>query len=397
MKNQSSFTVGLSGTSTVPTGAGRLFSKRGMRVLGCQKKRVCACASASSSDPLLLRVARGEEAERTPVWLLRQAGRYMKEFRKYSDVLPFRERSETADIAVELSLQPWRAFKPDGVIMFSDILTPLPALGIDFDVIKGKGPVIPDSIKSMDDVVGLKPMIDPDQTLPFVGEILSTLRKEVKNEATVIGFVGTPWTLAAYSVEGGADRYVKKTKSMMFNEPQILHALLEHISDALVEYCSYQIESGAQVMQLFDSWAHHLTPEQFQVYSLDYVERVIAKLKQRHPETPVLFYVNGCGGKLELLKNCSADVIAIDWGVSVAEARSVLGSERTIQGNVDPMVLFGTEEEIRKAVEHCLEEGGGQGRHILNVGNGVIQGTPEEAVKTFCSIAHQTTSSRVLA
>lgn len=370
---------------------GKVASTKGSGGRGRQGHPRCRCsATEGAKDPLLLRVARGEQAERTPVWLLRQAGRYMKEFRKYSDVLPFRERSETADIAVELSLQPWRAYKPDGVIMFSDILTPLPALGIDFDVVKGKGPIIPNTIKSAQDVEGLRPMIAPDEDLPFVGEILSTLRKEVNNEATVIGFVGTPWTLAAYSVEGGADRYVKKTKTMMFNEPHILHALLDHMSDALVEYCSYQIQSGAQVMQLFDSWAHHLTPEQFQVYSLDYVEKVIAKLKQRHPETPVLFYVNGCGGKLELLRNCSADVIGLDWGVTIAEARAILG-DRTIQGNVDPMVLFGTEEEIVKAVSTCIEEGGTKG-HILNVGNGVIQGTPEDSVKTFCTVAHQSSN-----
>ena len=355
---------------------------------GGRRRRWGGCRAqakgAGGQDPLLLRVARGEKAERTPVWLLRQAGRYMKEFRKYSDVLPFRERSETADIAVELSLQPWRAYKPDGVIMFSDILTPLPALGIDFDVIKGKGPVISNTVRSMDDVVSLRPMLAPDETLPFVGDILSTLRKEVNNEATVIGFVGTPWTLAAYSVEGGANRYCKETKTMMFNDPQVLHALLDHIADALVEYCSYQIESGAQVMQLFDSWAHHLTPEQFQVFSLDYVNKVITKLKERHPETPILFYVNGCGGKLEMLgeSSCKADVVGIDWGVSVKEARSVLGARTCIQGNVDPMVLFGTEDEIKSAVDLCLKEGGHQ-HHILNVGNGVIQGTPEEAVGTL--------------
>ena len=134
-------------------------------------------------------------------------------------------------------------------------------------------------------------------------------------------------------------------------------------------------------MQLFDSWAHHLTPEQFQVYSLDYVEKVITKLKERHPETPVLFYVNGSGGKLEMLRSCSADVIAVDHGVRMKDAREILGSGRTLQGNVDPMTLFGTDEEIKSAVEKCIEEGGS--RHILNVGNGVIQGTPPSSVDTF--------------
>ncbi len=203
-------------------------------------QRCCASgmadgSAAGSRDPLLLRVARGEQAERAPVWLLRQAGRYMKAFRSYSDRLPFRERSETADIAVALSLQPYEAFRPDGVIMFSDILTPLPALGIDFDVIKGRGPVIANPIGDAADVAALRPMTDPDVKLPFVSEILGTLRREVCDATTVIGFVGTPWTLAAYSIEGGADRHLRRTKRLMFKDPAILEALLDHMTDALIE------------------------------------------------------------------------------------------------------------------------------------------------------------------
>ena len=157
--------------------------------------------ASENKDPILLRAARGEEVERPPVWLMRQAGRYMAEFRAYSEKYPFRHRSETPEIAIELSMQPWRAFKPDGVIMFSDISTPLPALGVEFDVVRGKGPVV-EPVRSMEDVKKLKTLDDPDASLPFIRPILSTLRKEIEGQSTMLGFIGAPWTLAAYAIEG---------------------------------------------------------------------------------------------------------------------------------------------------------------------------------------------------
>ncbi|GBG69176.1 hypothetical protein CBR_g3876 [Chara braunii] len=353
-------------------------------------------------DPLLVRVARGEDAERAPVWLMRQAGRYMAEFRKFSDKLPFRQRSETADIAIELSLQPWRAFRPDGVIMFSDILTPLPALGIEFDVIKGKGPCIANPVRSLDSVRLLRPLDDPESSLPFIREILSTLRKEVASgrggggggggvdasPPAVLGFIGTPWTLAAYAMEGSADRNLVRTKGIMMREPAILHALLQHLADALIVYVNYQIESGAQVVQLFDSWAHHLSPSQFAQFSLPYAEQVMSAVKKVHPKVPLIFHANGGAGKLHLMRRSSADVLGLDWWMDMREARTELGPETVLQGNVDPMALFGREEVIRNAVAECLEAAGRR-RHILNVGHGVIQGTPEESVKLFCDLARQ--------
>lgn len=370
--------------------SGCLSRKKIATQTGSNARRVVPvrCRGTDGGDPLLLRVARGELAERTPVWLMRQAGRYMAAFREYSDKYPFRQRSETPDIAIELSLQPWRAFKTDGVIMFSDILTPLPALGIEFDVIKGKGPLIESPIRGMDQVKALKAMDDPDETLSFVGETLQTLRSEIDGDTTLLGFIGTPWTLAAYAIEGKADRHCKQTKRMMYNAPEILHSLLAHLSDALGEYVCYQIESGAQVVQLFDSWAHHLSPEQFSEFSLPYAERVMSYVRQRHPHVPLIFHGNGSTGKHEVLRQCSAEVIGLDWACRMKDARSAFGNDRTLQGNVDPMILFGKEESIREAVQRCLLEGGPQ-RHILNVGHGVVEGTPEESVALFCDLARE--------
>ena len=346
---------------------------------------------ASSSDPLLLRVARGEQCERTPVWLMRQAGRYMADFRKFSDTIPFRERSETSSIAVELSLQPWKSFQPDGVIMFSDILTPLPAMGVEFDVIKGTGPVISNPIKHTDDLGRLIPLDDPTQSLPFVSETLKALREEVGGQATVLGFIGTPWTLAAYSIEGKADRHCTKTKRMMMNNPELLHGVLSHVADNLAEYVCYQIDSGAQVVQLFDSWAHHLSPEQFAEFSMPYVERIINVVKQKHPDVPLIFHANGGTGKFTQMDHCSSDVLGFDWSCTMSDARAHYGPNRVLQGNVDPMVLFGSEEVIKDNVTRCLRQAG-QHHHILNVGHGVVQKTPEEHVGYFIQLAKESAS-----
>lgn len=347
--------------------------------------------SAAAQDPLLLRVARGEAAERTPVWLMRQAGRYMAAFREYSDKYPFRMRSETPEIAIELSLQPWRAFRPDGVIFFSDILTPLPALGIEFDVIKGKGPVIATPVRSMDAVRALRTLDDPTTSLAFTGETLSALRREIDGQATLLGFVGTPWTLAAYAMEGKADRDCKQTKTIMLHHPAVLHAFLEHLTQALITYVGYQIESGAQVVQLFDSWAHHLSPSQFEEFSLPYANRVAEAVRAKYPHVPIIFHANGGTGKLEEMRASNADVIGLDWATTMRAAKAALGPDHKLQGNVDPMVLFGPHDAIEAEVNKVLLEAGPRG-HILNVGHGVVQGTPEESVGWFCELARRSGS-----
>ncbi|KAI8474824.1 MAG: uroporphyrinogen decarboxylase [Monoraphidium minutum] len=349
-------------------------------------------ASAAGQDPLLLRVARGEAAERTPVWLMRQAGRYMAAFREYSDKYPFRVRSETPEIAIELSLQarprPWRAFQPDGVIFFSDILTPLPALGIEFDVIKGKGPAIMTPVRDMDAVRRLRTLDDPTASLAFTGETLSAIRREIDGQATLLGFVGTPWTLAAYAMEGKADRDCKATKTIMMHQPAVLHAFLEHLTQALITYVGYQIESGAQVVQLFDSWAHHLSPSQFTEFSLPYANRVAEAVRAKYPHVPIIFHANGGTGKLEEMRASNADVIGLDWATTMTAARAGLGPAHKLQGNVDPMVLFGPHDVIEAEVNKVLLEAGPRG-HILNVGHGVVQGTPEESVGWFCELARR--------
>ena len=201
----------------------------------------------------------------------------------------------------------------------------------------------------------------------------------------MLGFIGTPWTLAAYAVEGGAEKSCTRTKALMHHAPHVLHALLAHLAESLGAYAIHQIDAGAQVVQLFDSWAHHLSPDQFREFSLPYAERVMAAVRARHPAVPLIFHANGSAGKERAMAACSADVLGLDWATDMRDARATFGASAVLQGNVDPQLLFGPEAVVRAAVADCVAAAGRH--HILNVGHGVAQGTPEEAVALFCERA----------
>jgi uroporphyrinogen decarboxylase len=344
-------------------------------------------ASSPGDRDILVRAARGEKVERTPVWLMRQAGRYMAEFREYSTKYPFRERSETPSMATELSLQCHRAYGMDGIIMFSDILTPLPTLGIEFDVVRGKGPQIYTEIRTEADVAKLSPVesIDFDETLPFIREILGNLSKSAEEGNTsLIGFVGAPFTLAAYTIEGKSSKDCLTTKKMMMADEEGSNKAMSQFIDKLAlmigNYGCHQIECGAQVIQVFESWAHQLSPKDFEQYAKPAAQKAINIMKEKYPDVPVIYFANGGSSFLELQRDMGCDMIAVDWAVDMAEARKILGPDVPVSGNLDPRILFGSKEQIEKAVRDCIDKAGGPGMHLLNLGHGVMQGTPEEAV-----------------
>jgi uroporphyrinogen decarboxylase len=338
--------------------------------------------------PLLLRAARGEVLERPPVWMMRQAGRYMKAYRDIRDKYPsFRERSEIPEVAIEISLQPWKAFQPDGVIMFSDIVTPLPGLGIEMDIAEGKGPIISSPIRTQKQVDELL-SLEPEASLPFIKTILQSLRAEVGNKSTVLGFVGAPWTLAAYAVEGKGSKTYANIKGMAFSDPTVLHQLLSKLADAIATYVCYQIDCGAQAVQMFDSWAGQLSPQDYETFALPYQQQVFRKVKQTHPDTPLILLVSGSAGLLERMALAGADIVTVDWAVDMAEARQRLGREIKVQGNLDPGVLFGSQKFIRDRILDTIRKAGNQG-HILNLGHGVLVGTPEDNVRYFFETAKQ--------
>ena len=344
--------------------------------------------TGSTQVPYLLRAARGEVLDRPPVWMMRQAGRYMKAYRDLRDKYPsFRDRSEKAEIAIEVSLQPWRAFQPDGVILFSDILTPLPGLGIPFDIIESKGPIIEPPIRSQEQIDKLHPL-EPEESLPFIREILQTLRREVGNKAAVLGFVGAPWTLAAYAIEGKSSKNYSIIKGMAFSEPTMLHQFLGKLADAIAVYARYQIDCGAQVVQMFDSWAGQLSPQDYETFALPYQQQVVRQVKETHPDTPLILYISGSAGVLERMGQSGVDIVSVDWTVDMAEARQRLGSNMKVQGNMDPGVLFGSQDFIRDRILDNIRKAGNRG-HIFNLGHGVLPGTPEDNVRFFFETAKQ--------
>ena len=341
-----------------------------------------------SEQPYLLRVAQGEIVDRPPVWMMRQAGRYMKVYRELRNKYPsFRERSENPELAIEISLQPWRAFQPDGVIMFSDILTPLPGMGIPFDIVESKGPIIDPPIRTLEQVNQLQPL-NPEESLPFIKTILQSLRQEVGNNSTVLGFVGSPWTLAAYAIEGKSSKNYAIIKGMAFSAPEILHKFLSKIADAIAVYVRYQIDCGAQVVQLFDSWAGQLSPQDYEVFALPYQQQVVRQVKETHPDTPLILYISGSAGVLERMAKSGVDIVSVDWTVDMAEARQRLGKDVKVQGNIDPGVLFGSQEFIGDRILDTVRKAG-KGGHILNLGHGVLVGTPEDNVRFFFEKAKQ--------
>lgn len=342
--------------------------------------------AVATQIPYLLRAARGEKLNRPPVWMMRQAGRYMKAYRELRDKYPsFRERSENVELAVEISLQPFRAFQPDGVILFSDILTPLLGIGIPFDIVESKGPIIQPPIRTLEQIENLRPL-EPEVSMPFIREILQILRREVGERATVLGFVGAPWTLAAYAIEGKSSKDYTVIKSMAFNEPTILHKFLSKLADAIAIYTCYQIESGAQVVQIFDSWAGQLSPRDYETFALPYQQQVISQVKAVHPDTPLILYINGSAGILERMALSGVDIVSIDWTVDMAEARTRLGANIGVQGNIDPCALFGSKDFIRERIIETIRKAGLRG-HILNLGHGVLPTTPEENVAFFFETA----------
>jgi uroporphyrinogen decarboxylase len=350
--------------------------------------------SEGKETPLLLRAARGEVLNRPPVWMMRQAGRYMKVYRDLKDKYPgFRERSENPNLAIEISLQPWRAFQPDGVIMFSDILTPLPGIGIDFDIVESKGPFFDNPIRTQEQVDKLHPL-DAEASLPFIKTILQTLRAEVGNKSTVLGFVGAPWTLAAYAIEGKSSKNYAIIKKMAFSDPTVLHNFLSKIADAIADYVCYQIDCGAQVVQLFDSWAGQLSPQDYDVFALPYQQQVVRKVKQTHPDTPLILYISGSAGVLERMGKSGVDIVSVDWSVDMADAKQRLGQDMKVQGNMDPGILFGSQAIIRDRILDTIRKAGNKG-HIMNLGHGVLVGTPEDNVRFFFETAKQ--ADRLLA
>ena len=358
--------------------------------------------SVSTKEPLLVRAARGEKVERTPVWMMRQAGRHMAAYRALVSKYPtFRERSETPEVSLEVSLQPWKAYGVDGVILFSDILTPLPAMGIDFSISEAGGIAI-DPIRTREAFKRMTEFgpFEPAKAVPFVGDVLKLLRKEVAgSSAAVLGFVGLPFTLATYLIEGatGTKTNWAETRALRNSDPELTRDILTLLAKNIADYASYQVESGAQVIQVFDSWAGHLEPEEFEEWAMPYQKMVVSTIKERHPEVPVIIYMapdksSREGGLLESMAKSGADVISLDHTIDLGEAKKRLTAagypKIGLQGNLDPEILRdGPPELILEKAKDILSKAGDTG-HVMNLGHGIEATTPEPYAALFVDAVH---------
>lgn len=325
----------------------------------------------------LLDACFGRPVDRPPIWMMRQAGRYLPEYREVREKVGFLELCRSPDLAAEVSLQPFRRFGPDGVIFFSDILVPTAAMGAKVEFGDG-GPHLSEPVRTADDVARLR-RFDPSAEIPFTGEILARLRRETAGEAAVLGFTGAPWTLACYLIEGGGSKSFAVIKAMRGGDPKTLRRLLDLLADVTAEVLSYQIASGAQAVQIFDTWAGELAPEDYREWALPAVARAISRI--RKDGAPVILYVNGCATLLEAMASSGADVLSVDWRISLAEARRRV-PHAALQGNLDPGALLGPPDDVARRTRAMIEETGGHA-HVVNLGHGVLPATPLDSVAAF--------------
>ncbi|MEP6767494.1 MAG: uroporphyrinogen decarboxylase [Acidobacteriota bacterium] len=336
-----------------------------------------------SSGRRLLDACFARPVDRPPVWMMRQAGRYLPEYREVRRTVSFWDLCRNADLAAEVSLQPFRRFHPDGVIFFSDILVPVAAMGAQVEFTEG-GPHLPEPIRSISDVRRLR-RFDPGAEIGFTGKILSSLRSAVGDQAAVLGFCGAPWTLASYLVEGGGSKSFAAIKEMMGRDRETLVRLLDLLADVVGDVLSFQIASGAQAVQLFDTWAGELTVEDYRAWALPAVARAISRIERRG--SPVILYVNGCGHLLEDMARSGADVLSVDWRVPIGEARRRVPA-LALQGNLDPGILLGEPAEVDRRTREIVRVTGGRG-HIVNLGHGVLPSSRIECVEAFFSAVQE--------
>jgi uroporphyrinogen decarboxylase len=334
-----------------------------------------------------LKACRGEKVEYTPVWMMRQAGRYLPEYQAVRNKLTFLELCKTPELAAEVTIQPVDILGVDAAILFSDILIPLEAMGLTLEFHEKIGPVFPDPVRDRQAVARLI-IPDPEEHLGFVLETIRILRRELANKVPLIGFAGAPFTLATYLIEGGSSKFFFETKKMMFTEPELYGSLLEKITTCTSLYLQAQAAAGAQALQIFDSWAGVLGPGDFGRFALPYVKSIIADLRQT-TDVPIIYFANNGATLLDLSKTSGADVLGLDWRLDIAKAVEQIGPHISVQGNLDPIALLLPEKELRARVAAILAGGSKARGHICNLGHGIHQFTPPAQARLFIDIVHE--------
>lgn len=333
-----------------------------------------------------LKACRREQTDYTPVWLMRQAGRYMPEYMAIREKSDFLTMCKTPELATEVTLQPVDILGVDAAILFADILLPLEGMGLDLAFAKNEGPVISNPVRTKKDVENIR-ILEAEEATPYVMEAIRMLRKELENKVPLIGFSGAPFTIASYIIEGGGSKEYKNCKTMMYKEPELWHALLSKISEVLLRYLKAQIKAGAQAVQMFDSWVGALNAQDYVTYVLPHSKFVLDGLKDEG--VPVIHFANNAGAMLEKVAEAGGDVIGVDWRVNLDQAWSRVGYDRAIQGNLDPFILFSTPKVIEEKVKWILGMADNRPGHIFNLGHGINKETPVENVKALVEAVHK--------
>jgi uroporphyrinogen decarboxylase len=338
-----------------------------------------------------LRALLRQPVDVTPVWMMRQAGRYLPEYKATrAQAGDFMSLCKNAELACEVTLQPLRRFDLDAAILFSDILTIPDAMGLGLYFEQGEGPKFARPLTCMADIKNL-PAPDPEQELQYVMNAVRTIRKNLKGEVPLIGFSGSPWTLATYMVEGGSSKAFTKIKKMAFSDPQALHLLLDKLADSVILYLNAQIAAGAQSVMVFDTWGGVLSPRDYQDFSLQYMHKIVDGLTRENDgrKVPVTLFTKNAGMWLESIAATGCDGVGLDWTIDIDNARARIGDKVALQGNMDPSMLYASPERIEQEVQKILAGYGEGAGHVFNLGHGIHLDVPPENAKVFVDAVHK--------
>ena len=329
-------------------------------------------------NDLLLKVLRGEKAERTPVWMMRQAGRYLPEYMVLREKYGFFERCQTPELACEITIQPVNIIGVDAAILFSDILVVPQAMGLEVQLVESKGPYLPDPIKTQKDLTRVR-VPDVQETLGYVFDAIKLIKRELNNRVPLIGFAGAPWTILCYMVQGKGSKTFDEAKAFCYTQPELAHTLLQMITDTTIAYLQAQVKAGADTVQIFDSWGGLLGPADFENLSLQYIRQIVTALKDM---APTIIFAKGAWHSLASMAATGAQGLGIDWCISPQMARQFAGNQVTLQGNFDPAKLLSPIPVIQKEVKQMLDAFG-SGRHIANLGHGILPNVPVDHARAF--------------
>ncbi|HLM33215.1 MAG TPA: uroporphyrinogen decarboxylase [Gaiellaceae bacterium] len=344
-----------------------------------------------AGEPLLVRAARREPVERTPVWFMRQAGRSLPEYRKIRKRYNLFDVCRRPELCAEVTLQPVRVLGVDAAVMFADIMLPVIGMGIDVELVENVGPVIAEPIESMADVARLV-VPEPEESVPFILEAVRIVRTELEPERALIGFCGGPFTVAGYLIEGKPTRDFLKTKQCMYGAPEVWHELMEKLTETSIAYLAGKVRAGADVIQLFDSWVGHLSVDDYREFVAPYSTRILETL-----DVPTIHFGTGTTHLLEDMAEAGGDVIGIDWRIPINRGWDLAGHDRGVQGNLDPTLLLGDWERVERGAHGVLDAVDGRPGHIFNLGHGVLPATDPADLARIVELVHERTRTEVAA